>query len=158
MANTTVSVTNFDFGSQSVGTNTYGVEGSSRLQSVYGIASHPYSGCIGTKIHTNTDKESSVVLVENPVIPIPLDATEVCVFNPVSACHTLYKKNGDVVIKGEDISLDFKNLTIDGDIVEVNCQSLVINCPSITVNASVIINGSLIVINPSGVEKINTTI
>jgi phage baseplate assembly protein gpV len=166
MPNREVSVTGFDLGSQLVGTSTYGVDGESKLHSVYGIASHPYIGCIGMKIHTNIDRESSAVFVDNPNIPVALANTEVATFNPVSGCYIHYTQDGSInVVAPKDLSfssaadtaITAENITIDATNLVLNCDTLTINCPSITINGAILVNGSLQVVDGSSTVRINTS-
>jgi hypothetical protein len=165
MPNREVSVTGFDLGNNIVKTDTYGVGGESRLHSMYGFAYHPYNGCIGMKVHTNIDRESSAVFVDNPNCPFPLDNTEVAVFNPVSGCGAKFAKDGsinvvapkDLTFDVKDISIDAEDITINGTSLVLNCTTLTINCPNITINGAVLGNGSLKIIDGEGTTRIDTT-
>jgi hypothetical protein len=165
MPNREVSVTGFDLGSNIVKTDTYGVDGESRLHSMYGFAYHPYNGCIGMKVHTNIDRESSAVFVDNPNCPVPLDNTEVAIFNPVSGCYTHYGANGNVNTKSPaslkytsvNNNITATNITIDATSLVLNCSTLTINCPNIVINGAVVATGSLRVIDGGGITRINTS-
>jgi hypothetical protein len=166
MANRKISVIGFDSANQLLSTNTYGVGGQSRLHSVYGLAYHPYNGCIGLRLHTNVEEDSSAVFVDNPSIPIPLEQTEVVVFNPVSGCYTHYKKDGSIVVlsptniteSSTNKTVTTENLVLNAESVTLDCDTLTINSPVITINSNVLINGSLKVIDLLGNTKIDTTV
>jgi hypothetical protein len=166
MPNREVSVTGFDLGNNIVKTDTYGVGGESRLHSMYGFAYHPYNGCIGMKVHTNIDRESSAVFVDNPNCPVPLDNTEVAMFNPVSGCYIHYTQDGSInVVAPKDLSfssaadtaITAENITLNGANLVLNCDTLTINCPSITINGAILVNGSLQVVDGSSTVRINTS-
>jgi hypothetical protein len=117
------------------------------------------------KIHTNIDRESSAVFVDNPNIPVALANTEVATFNPVSGCYIHYTQDGSInVVAPKDLNfssvagttITAENITIDAPSLVLNCSTLTINCPNIVINGAVVATGSLRVIDGGGTTRINT--
>lgn len=155
-----VYVKGLDKTSQNLNVDTFGVDGQSKLQSVYGLASQPYEGCVGTKIYSNVDRESSSVLVDNPNVPVVLDVAEVAVFCPITSAYVHFKNNGDIVIQSNGkVTVNASNTIVNTTNATINATtSITATSPLTTLNTNALINGSLIVIDPVEGQKINTTI
>lgn len=92
-----------------------------RILSPYGLYSLPNVGQSGQVIFNNSTKKATLIGVDNfDAKPIDIGIGEVILFNSNGGNYILLKNNGDVEIKGNNITIDGNSVAVTSSIFTWN--------------------------------------